>query len=469
MQRSVPLKSHINLVVTFPCLCLTALIELLVCRRGLALGFLLLAAVLTTAGWIQPPLSSDIRGLYVPLGIFEAQPINILRGPRSVPADSAGIFLLALVGVGVLAVLWRPQNLGWVSGLLLCGTLAGLGAATINHPVLVELMEKESTEREQIASMLSQIKDNSVVVLAFMKEEDTSSLSRRGNARSQSSNIESERGLDLVKGETFLTHGVWLIPLTALGIVFSTAGTLCLRVRNLAIWSLVGIVLTSVVCGRRVYAEYYWCLAERAEIGGDWDKSRMMVDRAVKVFPQLDQLDRTWLLRGRLDYRQARLTPHRRFYQASQLVATQPRQAFFLLESLAQEKQAPSNIRQAAADILVHQGFTQFFDGQLTSARDNWHRAVMIDGRRLDCWFYIAIAHLQADPRSPEVVEAEFARLLSGSADRLLRADVLAWLGDAYFGDGQFTKGRDYYRQSQQAFHLPKQINFRSLKGLGGI
>src|SRR5205807_8744926 len=40
---------------------------------------------------------------------------------------------------------------------------------------------------------------------------------------------------------------------------------------------------------------------------------------AVALFPEFEQLERTWLLAGKLDYRQRRATPAARFFHAYQL------------------------------------------------------------------------------------------------------------------------------------------------------
>src|SRR5437867_502543 len=89
--------------------------------RGLALLFLVVAAGLATGGWLRPPLSPDIGGLHVPLRPGTVPAETLLRGPRTIPGDSAGGLVLALVGLGAIVVLIRPGHLGGVAGLLLVG------------------------------------------------------------------------------------------------------------------------------------------------------------------------------------------------------------------------------------------------------------------------------------------------------------------------------------------------------------
>jgi hypothetical protein len=52
--------------------------------KSLAILFLAVAAFFSTAGWLRPPLSSDISGLHLSLGLLDtaAQPSETLL-PRS--------------------------------------------------------------------------------------------------------------------------------------------------------------------------------------------------------------------------------------------------------------------------------------------------------------------------------------------------------------------------------------------------
>src|SRR5262249_49195506 len=93
---------------------LAVISELMMSRRGLALLFRGVAAVLATAGWLRPPLSSDLRSFHVPLGAWEGDecnPAQLLDGPRRPIPLSAGGPVLGLILIGVLLVLWRPQCL----------------------------------------------------------------------------------------------------------------------------------------------------------------------------------------------------------------------------------------------------------------------------------------------------------------------------------------------------------------------
>ena len=49
------------------------------------------------------------------------------------------------------------------------------------------------------------------------------------------------------------------------------------------------------------------------------------------------------------------------------------------------------------------------------------------------------------------------------------RPDIVTGVHDAYLEAGQPTRARRFYAESFAAFDLPKFINYRAQKGLGGL
>ncbi len=122
-----------------------------------------------------------------------------------------------------------------------------------------------------------------------------------------------------------------------------------------------------------------------------------------------------------------------------------------------------------AEPILFEDGFAyQEQNRQLVAARDAWYRAHELMPARVDCTFALAALQNRLDPAHPERMETELASLLTEAGDRILRADVLASLGEAYLRAGQVTKARQCFAASFDVFHLPRKLNYRAQKGLGG-
>jgi hypothetical protein len=106
---------------------------------------------------------------------------------------------------------------------------------------------------------------------------------------------------------------------------------------------------------------------------------------------------------------------------------------------------------------------------RLIAARDAWYRAHELMPTRADSTFALAALQIRLDPEHPERMEAELAPLLIGPGDRILRADVLAALGEAYLKARQVAKARQCFAASFDLFHLPRKLNYRAQKGLGGV
>src|SRR2546430_1573270 len=117
----------------------TLVSELLVSRRGLGVGFLLVALAMTRAGWLRPPLTVDISAWHLPAGVLRAEGPSseeILNGTCRTVHDSLGLLLSLLLIGEAAAVAWRPEYLGVAAWLPLRASPAGEAAAAPNHPGL---------------------------------------------------------------------------------------------------------------------------------------------------------------------------------------------------------------------------------------------------------------------------------------------------------------------------------------------
>ncbi|MBY0525819.1 MAG: hypothetical protein K2R98_20670 [Gemmataceae bacterium] len=290
--------------------CLALIPHQAISQRALPLVFLAGATFLATACWLRPALSPDVRSYHIPLAIWSTtspEPEEILIGPRRLVFDSIGVLLLALVAAGAVAILWRPVHVETVAGVLLCSALATNAAAALNHPALIELMDIEFEQRRQVASLI-------------IKSPEKKAMANPHNGRigGHGALTEDEQRGDVVRGGVYLLYGQWLILWAVLGIVFGGRGTLLRRGRQVLAWGLVGAALAGVFCHRRLHAELYWDQALDLEGEGDFAGASAALDHAVALFPELEQLERTWLLGGKIDYQLGEASLRERFFRAYQ-------------------------------------------------------------------------------------------------------------------------------------------------------
>ena len=69
----------------------------------------------------------------------------------------------------------------------------------------------------------------------------------------------------------------------------------------------------------------------------------------------------------------------------------------------------------------------------------------------------------------PEQVEALLEPLFAFLGDRLIRADMISLVGDAYFEAGRFREARVRYRASLEAFSLPRFVNPHAQEAMLGL
>src|SRR4029079_17118819 len=124
-------KQFLLTIATLPAIASSGLMRVLFCPRALALWFLVGAALFCAGAWLRPPLSPDIRGFQLPLGIIpqEVSADHILPQPREFQLDSVGVVCLGIVLIGVVLVMIRPRWTSLVAGALLAASIAGNASA----------------------------------------------------------------------------------------------------------------------------------------------------------------------------------------------------------------------------------------------------------------------------------------------------------------------------------------------------
>jgi tetratricopeptide (TPR) repeat protein len=540
------LSDRVVWLVGLPFRLLSDAFDLVLSPRGLALTFLLVSALLVSAGWYRPPLSPNVRSYHIPLGLWknlEPPPDLIVRGPRQISVDSIGVLLTVLiVAVGVV-LLWRPRYVGAVAGILLAACLAGNMAAAFNHPGAVELMDREYEHRQQIVGMITSSPGDYAVA-------------NTGNGRigpEGDPGIDEFRG-DLRRGWVYLLYGRWLVLWIAAAHLLGSTGALRCRLGTLAVWTVAGLVIGGLVCSRRLHGEYYWYCAKHLEARGDFAAAQRALETAVTLYPEFHRLERTWLLSGKLDYRTARPSDRASYFRAYQLYRDkqQPRAVTYLqdlpwqingaydsrqglvsplvgycqtddprasstlytwlglpppqgpysLTYLYGLDREPREARALMKDLLAQDGgrysavraqtgrmWTDFGlknylqapelldtgpnffnqDQQLITAAEAWRRAAEEGPGNRDTALYLGMVQARVARDLPVLAQGEFTPLQTRFADRVLRAEIQATLGDTLFDAGELTKARGHYAESYDLFTLPTIVNFRAQRSLGGL
>jgi tetratricopeptide (TPR) repeat protein len=217
-------------------------------------------------------------------------------------------------------------------------------------------------------------------------------------------------------------------------------------------------------------AESFWSRAQGLEMIGQTSNARANLERAVLIMPELGQLERTWLLAGRIDLDEGLTTNATRFLRAERLAqAADWHAALDASRELRQTADDSTAVRRQAAQLFALAGLSEYRLGRLTAAYDAWRRGFEIDPARLDCPCYLGLVQARLDRTHPDESRRWIDLVLPRLGDRLLRADLLSSLGDAYFEAGQFAEARTFYRDSLRVYDLPKEINYRGRKGLLGM
>ena len=455
-------------------------------KAAFRLLFFTVAAILTLAGWVRPPLSADISSLHLSLGLWHAQAVeSLLHGVRRVPSDSAGVFVLGVIVCATAISLWRLRWFAIATGVLLAATIAANIAVALNHPSLIERLESERVQRQQI-----------VEVLRYSPTADPLSTPSNGRfAIERHPVVVDPLWTDLITPYDYLLYGCWLVVWAALGVWFATGGMAPSRWKALAGWTVLGMLLGVALCSPRLRAETHWMAAQRAELRGDLREARQRVVTASGTFTEFRELQRTWELMGKLDFLESRSTPPAAFFRAAQLarVALEPqndwndvllaearfKRAVALVQPHASDPQWSGAGRVLAARILTELGIVlyvrdpRFTDAgfdyveqnqRLVAARDVWQRAAALDRLRTDDPVFLTYTGPRLDRAAPDG-----AHIAITLGDRILRADVLNMLADAYFESGRMGEARRGYAESLDLMNLPQRKNFRAQKGLGGL
>jgi len=434
-------------------------LEALVSRRGLAVAFLALAALWTCSGWVRPPLNRDLSATHLPLRFLFGggpSPVDLLDGPRQVVWDSLGVVLLIFIAISAVVLLRRPERLRTIAGVLLVVAVAANAAIAWNHPALFELLVAENVQRDQMVQVLQSQKENCLV--------------NPENGRVPYDQKSQGDPAGLLGSWDYLLYGIWLVALSVLGILDGGRRPLVRRLGTLAAWAALAAAVACTVCLPRLWGEFCWRRATQLEAKADFAASRQALQEAASICPELGRLQRAWLLKGTLDFRQGLSSPERQFWTASQLaLRNQFADAGAIMEQLHATHGEELVVGRQTADLLTARGLVFFGKGERGAAADAFQKAADAAPWRLDSAFYFGLIYGRWDRQHPERAESQLTRFLTRCADYAFRADVLNVLGDVYFEAGQMAHAHQLYDQSFRLFNMPKLINYRAQRGLGGM
>jgi tetratricopeptide (TPR) repeat protein len=465
--------------------------------------------------------AEEIHGATASIG---ASAEEILNGPRRLFIDSIGMFLLAIIAVVGIAALWRPRCFGVAAGLLLIASLGANAAALLNHPRLIYLLDLELEQRSQIARLFWFADDNPAInnFNDRISGQPASTMPTGLLTSNAGPNwapslatvylflpyIEEERG-GWERALLYIRWGPYLVLLAFFGVLMGVRGTLSRRFRHTAVYAVLGIVLASGVCFPRLRAEYYWQNAKVLEARCDFEGARTALKTCYAASPAFEEREQAWLMAGKIDDAENKHTASRELFRAFQAYRPKPRPgpmgrmedlpawpttmtrdsrewrwAVGSMETIlgGQEVPRPVAVNQMARlwtqvglmyylqqPKVTELGF-QYLRRQivLMSALEAWRRATTLSPVNLDVYLYEGLALARTDRDEPQRVRGLLQPMFDGLADRPVRADILATLGDCYLESGNFREALPFYKQSADEYTLPKIVNHRSFKGLGG-
>jgi len=455
------------MVLTFPFVLLSLLFELALSRRGLAVAALLVAAGFSLSTWLRPPLSKDIRGLQLPVGLTSESSLipddATAVVDRTSRRDSLATALLLVIGVGLIAVVVEPKWLHIFSGLLVALGIAAVGATTMNHPAVIESLDREFEQRKQIHSILGTRSEELLAATSGARVYTLESLS------SPLAPLGAELD-DPFHGWMYIVYGPWLVAFCLLVTLFSMQGSRRRRIVQCTLWVLMGFVLSGVITSRRWVAEYHLADAQRLENENAFDAAVVALDDATEVLPSFAQTRRFWLIQGRIDQRRGAVTPHARYFKIHQhYLNGEPEAARSMAALLLLDAPESRVVRDFAAQISTQLGKIAFFKESENTAQHLWTESTRIAPWHLDCQFGLATTFARLHRKEPDLVESSLAIISARLGDRMLLSDIDSMIGDAYFDAGRFEEAREHYAASMETYSLPRTVNPHALEGLLGM
>jgi hypothetical protein len=451
-------------IVSVPFAALAWLFTQLLSPLGMSLGALVLAGLLAWGPWLRPPLSRDFRGTQIPWGFSVGSSVDPFDGreiPRERPATGVGAVLLVAVCAGLATLLVWPGATVWVFGGLLVLSTAACSACLFNHPSLIEFLDAETVQRHELRILFRSHHED---LLTGNSPDRTTDLKDR-------TTWEEPIGLRaevLGTAWRYQMFGPWIVVLAGAALLASIQGSWRRRLAIAALWTLASLGCALLVCHRRGLMEYHLARASALEMKDDHLAAGQELEAAAAIVPSLRHTRRYWLAAGRLGYRLEQEGPAVTYFQAHQLLLDDELDAALgVLKPLADSRARV--VADLLGEILGRKALWAIVHDQPSAAKKLWNEALEHAPWRYVNWIGMGTAMAMASPHQAQRIEAMLLPKIDQIGDRLVRSDVAAMVGDAYFRDGQFARARQMYELSMSIFSLPKFANTHAQEGMLGM
>ena len=439
----------------------------LVSRRGLALWPLVACALLAAGPWLRPPLSRDFRGMHIPWGELVSPtflPEVANQTPRPWRWNSIAMPLLAVILVGGVVIVARPRWMSTVFGLLLAVSLPALAVTLWNYPMLIESFDGEMHDRALLRAVFRQHSEH---MLAAGTPDRLAVLGDKASRQ----DFFAMREHALVAPFRYLTHGMWLVGASLLGVLLWTRGRWPRRLGHALAWSAAGVILACAATWPRWLAEYHYALAESFEGAHRFVEAGQSLESAKIAMPSLADTSRYWLMRGRLSVRQNEAeNQFQAFFLAHQAaLGGDLDRARAIMERYVAPNKGTRAQRDLLAGIIARRATDYASDGKYSGAELSWSEAAAMAPWKPAYRIALSAAQLSAVPRLAAEAEQHMLPRLRALGDRMVSSDFHSLLGDAYFVSGDFARARQMYDRAIALFHLPKYTNVAAQEGRLGM
>ncbi len=432
-------------------------VGLAVSRRGLSLAYFTCMAIFTLTGWVRPPIGRDIGGLHIPLLADDSGSATAaIYGPRSIAPLGVGTLMLGTIAIGVILVSISPKRVDVAAGLILCATLISTAAVWFNHADWVGELDRQDLQRRAIVTLLEESAVPPIPITSYPRVDGLP--------------VDDAHGLWLNMGTYVPRHRSLFYLATFVAVALAVAGPLQRRLGYVLVWTSLGLVLGGVVSHKRLLAERLWVRAVDSDASGRLDEAEDLAWAALTGFPQMTSGRQAWEFLGRLDYRRGRDTSEARYFLAIQQGRNgDERGALGELNLLLGDKRLGKEIAKSFADILVLRAVRQARGYERDVAMQSIERAIELDPSQEYLPLFTAALRAPIEREDPTAVATLVDGRTPAMADRALAAALEAMLGDCYFECGYFSDARLRYDKSMALYSLPKQINYRGMRGKLGM